>query len=208
LSLTKTGAFTGTLRFAGRALPLKGDFDAFGQHTGVIEAGGAIGTLFIFLQFQPESKTIMVQISRELSEDEAVESSGLAERSTWSSANPCRFAAAYTTALPKPEPPGPQGDGSAQIALSRRGTARLIGKLGDGSTWSASARITDSGILSLYTSLYRTRGSISGPLTFVNRPVLKGTGPLFWSKPDEFTALLDTEANAADGASRTKRSLR
>jgi hypothetical protein len=194
LSLTKAGAFTGTLRFAGRAFPLKGNFGALGDFSKTINAGGDIGTLFLDLQFVKESKTIQVRINRDLDPGGTVESTGVAERSTWVRQNPCRFAATYSMNLPKPSPPAPQGDGSAQITIAPNGFARLTGKLGDGTAWTASARITDQGILPLYTPLYRSKGSISGPLTFVTQPALKGTGKLFWSKAEEFKALLDASA--------------
>jgi hypothetical protein len=82
LTLTKKGAFSGKLRFAGRVLPVRGSFGTFGDYFGAIDAGGEIGTLFLNFQYLRESKAIDVRIGREL--DGFVESLGLAERSTWS----------------------------------------------------------------------------------------------------------------------------
>lgn len=89
----------------------------------------------------------------------------------------------------KAEPPAPQGDANAKVTIEHSGNVRLTGKLGDGSAWTISARITDKGVLPLYTPLYRSGGSISGP-------ELRGAGQLFWSKPDEFAALLQAEATS------------
>jgi hypothetical protein len=194
LSLTRTGTFTGTLRYAGHAIPLTGDLGPFGNFSTSIDGGDTFDSPNLDLQFVKETKTIEVQITRISDPAEVIESTGTAERSTWNQTNPCPFAATYSMTLPKPPLPGPQTEGTVQITITTDGIAHLVGTLGDGSAWITSSRITDKGILPLYTPLYRSRGSISGPLTFATEPTLKCTGKLLWSKPEEFTALLNVEA--------------
>ena len=102
------------------------------------------------------------------------------------------FAAKYTALLHlvAPNPALPQGIGYGQMTVSKSGAIKITGLLGDGSTYSVSAKPHTDGTWTFYSPLYtRTAqpGGIAGLMTFDRTAADSDcAGTLRWNKPGGF----------------------
>jgi len=76
-----------------------------------------------------------------------------------------------------------QGDGVAALTISRAGTVRIRGTLGDGTRISQSAAVCRNGEVPLYARLYGRKGALVGWLQLTNGTGTLG-GELDWIRPD------------------------
>jgi hypothetical protein len=99
----------------------------------------------------------------------------------------------YTVALPADasragDATYPPGHGYATLQLTRKGAARLIGALGDGTAFSTTAQLTLNQDLALYLELYGHRGFVAGHLALHHDsdPIPDSLdGALLWQKLDQ-----------------------
>jgi hypothetical protein len=93
-------------------------------------------------------------------------------------------ARAYTVRLPHPSDVTlPQGNGYGALTVSRKGAIRLVGKLGDGTAFTASSNLLANQSMPLYVPLYKNKGCIVGTLTFESTANGDLDGTVYWSKP-------------------------
>jgi hypothetical protein len=70
------------------------------------------------------------------------------------------------------------------VTLSKYGTAKLVGKLGDGTPVTASAPLTEDGYWPVYAPLYAKKGALSGRAKFdLLQPASDLSGTLGWFRP-------------------------
>ncbi len=206
LAITKSGALSGVLHFAGQRYALRGAFSLDGFFSQYLPTLGDT-SLDVTCRYNFETAQVDVNVGRYFPPDGYVNSIGTAVRAGgFDPAKPHPFSGRWTLALPHAEAPAPQNDGAASFTISPSGRVRLAGKLGDGTPWSTSARLREDSALPLYTPLYERAGSISGELRFTSQRGLRGFGPLFWSRPpkpedtqypDGLRAHIDADATPA-----------
>lgn len=98
------------------------------------------------------------------------------------------FAGSYTVALPTdpahPEAAYPKGTGYATLTVTTKGSAKLIGVLGDATPFSAGGAITSGGEFTFFAPRYGGLGFVAGTLTLQGPTGSDAvTGTLAWSKP-------------------------
>jgi uncharacterized repeat protein (TIGR03803 family) len=167
------GAYSAKILLDGGAYPFSGSFDLGGLAQKTIPRSGTTPIAVILqlnLGLVPPDNVMTGVIS-----NAAWVSSLTANRAVFSArANPAtNFAARYTLLLP----PGsnapavvPGGYGYAIFTVNSGGAASIAGSLGDGTPFSQSADVSESGLLPLYASLYSGKGYILGWLAFSNQP--------------------------------------
>ncbi|HEV7405309.1 MAG TPA: Ig-like domain-containing protein [Chthoniobacteraceae bacterium] len=98
-------------------------------------------------------------------------------------------AGAYTVLLPPDANPiNPRGTGYATATLSKTGSLRLAGKLGDGTILSAGGQLDARSAARVYVPLYvKPKGLLFGTLTFATVPS-RFSGTLTWNKPQPAVA--------------------
>jgi hypothetical protein len=211
ITTTKTGAFTGTLTLAGTKFPLRGTLDPFGvAHFGtrkplpafqVIKRPGRPVPPKLNFSFQLASDN---QITGELDTTDDIQFAVFAaDRSNYTAARnpiaplvpvPAGLLGTYTMTF-MPEPPPNRGlddtqypttTSAAKVTVAKTGAARIVGRLPDGTTTSASAPISYLNQWPVYVSLYVKAGSLSGYSQFdttnPNQATLDATG-LVWFRP-------------------------
>ena len=84
----------------------------------------------------------------------------------------------------------PQGDGYLSLTLTNRGAITVLGKLADGSKFSAASNLRTDHSVPLFAALYKNTGFAGGELTFDNLADtdLSGTGWLWFRAPDDHAA--------------------
>jgi len=199
LTLTESGAFTGTLILAGKRHPLKGQFSLVAQ-----SLVGEFARASIEI---PRPGTTMLQVELALFPDGSI--TGLvnstdsewamspstlsADRAVFSMAtgNPCPQKGKYTVVFPGSDYPDdplfPEGWGYGTVAIDGNGKLKLAGTLGDGTkiTHTATVSAAPIGAWPLYLSLYGGKGSLLGYITFDFDPTLVDdfNGLVTWTKP-------------------------
>jgi hypothetical protein len=79
---------------------------------------------------------------------------------------------------------GPGGDGYGAVKVDAAGTARLTGKLADGTTLAQKAPLSKNGEWPLYLALYSRKGSLCSWVQFdTSLPAASLAGTLNWFKP-------------------------
>ena len=100
---------------------------------------------------------------------------------------PARSGVCNFAAIPPALPPvdQPQGACHGSITLSPQGTARIAGRLADGTAFSTSSAFGMNGRLLIYHPLYASSalGSFCGTVTMADSTSQAITGTLTWSKP-------------------------
>jgi hypothetical protein len=90
------------------------------------------------------------------------------------------FRAARNTAPPEIEP---QGASYASMTLSPLAVAKTVGRLADGTVFTASSPLGTDGRIFIYQTLYTVPGRILGSLTLASDNSHTITGSLSWTKP-------------------------
>ena len=196
LRVTRTGSFTGKLSSAGRAVSLRGQFDAQGSFAATRPRGDGV-TLVIALQCEPGDRRIVGTMS-----DGTATTAILASACPWAvkhSVSP----GFYTILLPPaPGENTAAGTGFALMRMNSAGAVRIVGRTPDGSRFSSQTNLDADGVtFEIYAGLYPklTRGSLFGKMAFGEMPeVCDMQGALHWHKPPQAAGqvTLDTTLDA------------
>ena len=179
-SITDKGAFTATLRSAGRRLAFSGQFDLDGRAS---KAVPRVGTNALAVQLQLDMTPGTDRLSGQLS-DGTWSAELAAHRTVFNvKTNPTPFAGHYTLIIPgfADDPTLPGGDGCGSVTVLGGGTVALAGTLADGTVMTQRAPLSKEGHWPLYVSLYGGKGSILSWVTFTNSTNVGGR--LNWNKP-------------------------
>ncbi len=179
-SLAASGAFTAKLKLDGAAYALSGSLSADGVFHGSIA--------------RPHAAALTVDLALDLSTgalsgtiaDGANVSQLGAERSMYDVLGSVPLAGRYTVLLPAGagEASLPAGDGSATVKIDAKGAAVFTGTLGDGTAFTATATVTETGALYVQTAPYAGSGTLEGRLAFAETPgVSDFDGLLHWTNP-------------------------
>ncbi len=201
LTVTSTGAFTGSVRLSDGTLSFKGRFDA----TGAAKfSPGATATLKLKLNcLTPmDLGTMSLRIASDVITGETnnpgitgnvrVERDAFDGRTALTSVDAALLAngGIYTAVLPSKAQTGlatsafPQGDGIGFARVVKTGAVRVTGVRADGSAFVASTSLTKDYTCPVFASLYNFAGSLSGMLSFKIQAESDLTGAdLFWFRP-------------------------
>jgi uncharacterized protein YkwD len=170
-ALSATGGFSGRLRMPGAVLPFNGSFGESGRATRQFDGGYTLTLIFDGgLSGTLSGPGFSTSFTLEL-----LASTGGAR------------AGRYTLVLAGPEPAGSYG--SAVVRVLSDGTAALIGNRPDGSAFTATAPITESGTLLLYVGQHAGLSQLAGPLYFRATSAGDLDGTLRWLNPALATGL-------------------
>lgn len=184
-TLTGTGRFSGSLKYAGGSFTVNGVFDLNGNFsTTIARKTGPPLQLSLRIAVDGSASAITGTVS-----DGVVESSITAGRVPFNTTtNRAPQAGKYTLLLPAPAGTGadvPPGHGYATLTVSTAGSARISGKLGDATTLSSASYVLADGTLPVLVQAYSApRGTLFGTLTFRDVPAASDCdGTLAWTKP-------------------------
>lgn len=188
LSLTTraNGSFTGTLRLEGKALAFKGQFNGSGDTSVTINRSGKTSVL-VTLHFDPSGKiTGTVTVDGEVLPFETLPTGRYNGVKT--NLHPLTDNH-YTTILPAPD--ATVGHGFATLGFSAKGIANLVGKLADGTGFTASVRTVDDGngnwMVPVHIPLYAAKGGMLVGKVLVPKAEPSAaadvTGALEWLRP-------------------------
>ncbi len=177
------GAFSGRLIGDGGNYPIGGQFDLDGHaHTEVVR----------------NNSTLQIDMDLDLVNGSNQVTGTVAEPTSWTAqfigdralfdavTNPAPQAGKYTMTLPGNEnDPAlkPAGDGYATLTVTSSGKIRASGKLADGTSFSQTAYLSQSGQWPFYAPLYSSRGSVLSWITFTNEVDYSLEGAGSWIKP-------------------------
>lgn len=200
IALTTNGVFTGRLAIDGLGYSFAGRFDTNGSATiSVPRKNSTPLTLALQLDLNGASEKITGTVSdgtfsADISADHAT-FDGLADRAPQAGHYTVVLAAQANT----DGAAVPQGSGFASLAVATNGTARIAGRLADNTAFSQTSMVSKEGVLPLFLSLVRTKGSVAGNVTFRSTNVSDLDGAVTWIKtarttdatyPDGFTTQL------------------
>ncbi len=161
-ALSATGGFTGRLRLPGANLPFSGSFGEGGRVTRQLEGG-----LTLTLVFEGGLSGTLAGpgFSSQFSLERLASTGGARS-------------GRHTLVLAGADPAGSYG--SAVVRVLGDGTAALIGNRPDGSAFTATAPITESGTLLLYIGQHGGLSQLAGPLYFRTSSAGDLEGTLHW----------------------------
>jgi|GEM_PF-1627229 len=81
----------------------------------------------------------------------------------------------------------PQGTGYVSFTVSATGSAKLTGKLADGTPFTAGSKLSHDGAFPLFVQLYGKKGFLVGLVTFSPQTGSDASGLLVWKKPGTTT---------------------
>ncbi|MGB8168276.1 MAG: hypothetical protein WCF18_12335, partial [Chthoniobacteraceae bacterium] len=192
LTLQESGNFTAKFTLGAKVYSFKAAFDNTGHFTQQITTGGQ--TLMIDLTADLDGGTDTVTgtialggVNYQINGDRA----GTGDPSAL-----LQLASAYTITLPSdadnsdPNAPRPQATGWATASIGKTGLVQLVGKLADGTAFSAGGSLSKDNALDAFARLYKNAGLIGGELTLLTPDPLAAdpsasdvTGMLRWKKP-------------------------
>jgi hypothetical protein len=170
--LTGSGAFTAKIIFAGKSLPLSGQFSAGGVFSNSIPRKGST----------PLSAQLNLDIATGdltgVFSDGTITTRLIANRIVTSAG---AAAGKYTLLIPGGTNgvAQPGGDSYATITVSAAGAISLTGVLSDGTRIAQKANLLTTGQWAFYVPLYTARGSVLSWLTFSNSLI---NGTTYWFK--------------------------
>jgi len=193
LTLTGTGAFTGSLRLSGAAYAFSAAFNSSGVANVTIKRSGKPSiTLALTLDVVSGST-----ISGTVSDGSTTYAANTGARELYNSlTNPDPSAGAYTVLLPAPPaapggaPALPQGAGWATMHVTENGAVSVVGKLGDGTVLSVGAFMLQGSndTFPFYAPIYSVPGIVAGMITFEDLAASDCDGSLTWVKPAQTAA--------------------
>ncbi len=204
LNLSKSGAFTGTVKIGTLSLPLKGKILGNGFWTTTItKKGGASYTITLNLTLSlAGDRQIIGTIT-----SAGIDSTFVADLNDWHKPrgiDPGKVSNAYAGFYNVLLPPAdtntdtdfPAGTGFGRVSIGKLGTVKFVGKLGDGSPFAASTKLAkrNSGpvVFPLFIPLDKNKGNVSGLVTYDNTPTSSDlTATLDWAEP--LTTKVDPE---------------
>jgi T5SS/PEP-CTERM-associated repeat protein len=194
LAVSMTGKFTGQFAIGGKTYKFANTLTASGTYSGTITTGGQTLTVNLTADLTGASQAVTGSIGI----GGASYQVGV-DRAAFSATNPPPVVGAYTIILPANSDnsdlnaPRPQGTGWATATISASGNVHVVGKLADGTAFSAAGPLTADNSVALYAPLYKSAGLLSGSLTFAlpaadeAAEMSNVAGVLAWSKPAQAT---------------------
>ena len=174
-SLTTLGAYTGKLTITNKTYSFSGHFDVAGLATNSVTLG------------KTESLTAWLRLD---SQSGAL--TGLLSNANWTgelaACHTGRFpktnAGAYTLLIPGSDDSSalPGGESFAALTVGATGQITVKGTLADGTAFTPTASISQTGRWPLYVSLYSGKGALFGWLTFTNDADSDLSGEVSWIK--------------------------
>lgn len=178
--LQSYGAFSGTIISEGAKYSLAGTFNLGGYAETVVARPTTPITVRMQLDLTNHTDTVSGSVSNiawfaELSGDRLVFNAVT---------NPAPQAGRYTMVIPGDtnSVTAPAGDSYCTISVSAAGVISTAGRLSDNTGFSQSTYLSKNGEWPFYTSLYSTRGSVLGWVTFSNTVTGDLQGDVNWSK--------------------------
>lgn len=161
ITVTKTGKFTAAFKLGAKTFSLTKTFDAYGLATGTLNVKGlGLINLRLLLDTSGDGQQISGTISGPIATV-----SFLARKAIYSTKQrvPVELVGKYTVLLPPGAGSGsPGGTGFGKVTIGATGSVSVQGKLGDGTSFNQSTRLTAGSAWPLFTALYSTTGSVSG----------------------------------------------
>lgn len=200
LSVTRDGAFSGVLTFAGVDLTsaVDGCFRGFGRdnrlgttrlESRIIERP-PLAPITLAFQYDADARAIVATASSVDAAGAAFVSTGVLSRRVPDPAASGPYTLGFEDAAIVPlaaVTPVPLGRGYAAMRISRDGRVQLTGRLADGAALSRASYLYGDYSFPLYARLYRgaigRHGSLRGSVG-VARPPQPGSGAVFWFKPE------------------------
>lgn len=190
IAVTTGGLFTGAVFLDGVKTALKGTFNAA---TGVYQqtiARPGLASLQLTLTLDPGRNQITGTIAA------GVETFPIALQRVfpaYTAAAPTKQAGRYTVLLPTASSDVgnaaiPQGTGYAAMTVSAVGAVSLTGRLGDGTPFMASSRLTRDDHFPIYVPLYATKGYLAGLVSFSAKAESDADGQFGWKRPTSAAA--------------------
>ena len=178
LRLNKNGSFTVTLSHKGIVYKFSGVFGLDGRFETVLKKKG-YPDLTVRLDLDVHTGAITGVVASEAGEYSV---NGKREEQA-NGKNPSDFAGTYTVALFPDSSALPAGITHATVSVSKSGTVKLTGKLGDGSPISIGTEVLEDGTFSFLKKLYGGKGRLTGRLG-LNRVAGQGNvfGNVLWER--------------------------
>ncbi len=178
--LTTAGGFSASLALEGKTYSFTGRFSPMGTTSNRIARTGST-PLIVKLDFDSLNGDAL---NGEISSG-AWSAEIFAERTHYSNTNHATEAGKYTLIIPggANDSATPAGDGYASVTVSNLGGITAGGALGDGTSFSQNATLSELGNWPFYVSLYSGAGEIFGWLAFSNAPTSDLAGQVTWIKP-------------------------
>jgi uncharacterized protein YkwD len=182
LKLNDKGRFTCKFKLANGAVSIRGSFNALGRAQAIKIVRGETITIDLTYSVTDGVATITGTIAGtdwEIPVDlnavgQPLDSSRIGLYTVVIRANP-------------DAPDGtPEGDGFASAKVTASGTTKLTGQLADGTPFSASGHMTQTGEVPVLTALYKKRGAFAGKLNF--HPTSDIDGQFHWSRPVDYSS--------------------
>lgn len=175
LTVSSSGAVSGKAIVGGEVIKLGGAFNLSGDYS-KIESGVDIQ---LYLDPTGVSSTMTGSVTAD-SVTYPVSFDGIA----YSSTNPPPAPRRFTVLIPPDPSAGPAGYGAGTLSILTEGSLTFAGRLADGTVFSTSGWISDSGTWVLYLPLYGNAGRLTGLITFQQiAGVSDFSGTVTWVKP-------------------------
>lgn len=196
IKLGGEGSFSGTVHLGILTMRLKGVFGSDGKFTGTARARGQLFDVTLGLP-APESPTKQItgsfqpHVASSQGSQPAFQSTITADLAVFKKRVrevggqlTGSYNVLISPAAENADPDFPVGIGFGRVTLSRFGTAKLVGKLGDGTAVTASSPISEDANWSLYAPLDEKKGTLIGRVKFDPlQPDSDVSGLLNWSRP-------------------------
>ena len=185
VATTARGTFSGNLRLGGKNYSFSGRLAADGTAT-VSITRKSMSTIIVTLQMDWSGEMLTGMVS-----DGTWQAELFANRSVFDSkTNPAPNRGKYTLVIPGTENSStmPGGDGFGTITIDASRNITFVGKLGDGTMVSQSVPLSSQWHWPFYISLYSTKGSILGWLTFADELNSDINGHVNWIKLPQTSA--------------------
>lgn len=190
LTLSKTGGFTGTVTIGALALPIKGKVLGSGIWRGIVKKLNKTYNIALNLNVGLNGDR---QVAGTVTGN-GLNSAFVADLNTWKSKTneATAFAATYNVLLPaaqtNSDPNFPAGVGYARVTITKLGSVKFLGKLGDGSPLVGTSTLVQrpSGpvVFPLHVALDKKLGGVSGLVTYdATQPTSDLSGNLEWQEP-------------------------
>lgn len=196
VQLAGDGSFSGSIKLGRSTVRLKGKFGADGTFVGVVKAGKQLFDLSLRLAvsdgnskqvtgtFQPHAgpdTPTTVAFTSSVTADLGVYKKKVREVSA-------ELAGGYNVLLAPAstnvDANFPVGIGFGRVTLSKFGSAKFVGKLGDGTPVAASAPVSEDGFWPVYAFLYGKKGAVTGRVKFDRTHLTSDlSGDLQWFRP-------------------------
>jgi hypothetical protein len=181
MKISGSQQYTGTLLLDGFRYSFRGKLDP-GAPTNHSLKGKKAPTLALSLTVNPRTGTDIV--SGLVQGNSATNQFTLVRAMAAGDVNPnaaANYTAAIQTKVTAPTLPG--GIGYASVSVSRTGSVRVKGQLGDGQSFSAGGPIDIDGRLAFYSEPYKGGGNLGGYVSFDQEATVpSATGTLEWRK--------------------------